>query len=79
MKHQFGLIILQSTYTVTRKGTRHVSQKATSNEKKRITVVLACTSRGEKFVVLKNPLPRTVQPPKGMNVYHNAQYSLVES
>jgi hypothetical protein len=31
-----------SKYTVTRKGTRHVSQRATSNEKKRITVVLAC-------------------------------------
>ena len=77
-------------YTVTSTGTRHVRQRATSNEEKRITVVLACTSRGEKLpplvvlkhlplvvlkhlplVVLKHPLPRGVQPPDGIRVYHN--------
>ena len=63
-----------SRYTVTRRGTRHVGQRATSNEKKRITVVLACTSRGEKlppFVVLKHALKRGVEPPDGISVYHN--------
>jgi len=56
---------MPSTYTVTRKGTRHVTLRATSNEKKRITVVLACKSNGEKLppvVILKTKFNGVVPP-----------------
>ena len=62
-----------SRYTITKKGTRHVSQRATSNEKKRITVVLACKSDGTKLppvVILKQKYYGPI--PLGMTVkYQN--------
>jgi hypothetical protein len=61
----------QSRYTVTTKGTRHVKQRATSNEKKRITVVLGCKSNGEKLppvVILKSKYSGPV--PEGMLIWY---------
>ena len=62
---------MPSRYTVTRKGTRHVNLRATSNEKKRITVVLACKSNGEKLppvVILKNRYKGHIPP--GLQVWY---------
>jgi len=56
---------MPSRYTVTKKGTKHVTLRATSNEKKRVTVVLACKSNGEKLppiVILKTKYRGHVPP-----------------
>ena len=40
---------IPSRYTIVKRGTKRVTQRATNKEKKRITVVLACCSNGEKL------------------------------
>ena len=65
---------MPSKYTVTTKGTKHVSLRATSNQKKRITVVLACKSNGEKLppvVILKNKYNGII--PNGILVWYQSK------
>jgi len=65
---------MPSKNTVTKKGTKHVALRATSNEKKRITVVLACKSNGEKIppvVILKSKYRGVV--PDGMQVWYQSK------
>jgi hypothetical protein len=63
-----------SKYTITKRGTKHVSQRASSNDKKRITVVLACQSDGTKLpptVILKDRYSGPV--PQGMRVLRQSK------
>ena len=65
---------MPSRYTITKRGTKHVSLRATSNEKKRITVVLACKSNGEKLppvVILKNKFNGEIPP--SMHVWYQSK------
>lgn len=58
-------------YTITKKGTSHVKQRATSNSKKRITATLCCGSDGTKLpptVVLKQNYNGPI--PEGINVMY---------